>query len=78
MISGLTKAYEQLDTHLAIKIAIQLMMDKLHLYCDAALDKPHLIFSVPNASSYVGTTIFSFTIKTNQEVKALLKVITGH
>ncbi|KAG0145428.1 hypothetical protein CROQUDRAFT_93902 [Cronartium quercuum f. sp. fusiforme G11] len=40
MIAGLTKAYEQLDTHPAIKIAIQPMMDKLRLYCDAALRKP--------------------------------------
>ncbi|KAG0150125.1 hypothetical protein CROQUDRAFT_652829, partial [Cronartium quercuum f. sp. fusiforme G11] len=40
MIAGLTKTYNQLDTHLAIKIAIQPMMDKLHLYHDAALRKP--------------------------------------
>ncbi|KAG0148069.1 hypothetical protein CROQUDRAFT_655450, partial [Cronartium quercuum f. sp. fusiforme G11] len=40
MIAGLTKAYNQLDTHPAIKIAIQPMMDKLHLYSDAALRKP--------------------------------------
>ncbi|KAG0147658.1 hypothetical protein CROQUDRAFT_655868 [Cronartium quercuum f. sp. fusiforme G11] len=31
MIAGLTKEYDQLDTYLAIKIAIQPMMDKLHL-----------------------------------------------
>ncbi|KAG0149814.1 hypothetical protein CROQUDRAFT_653090, partial [Cronartium quercuum f. sp. fusiforme G11] len=40
MIAGLTKAYDQLDTHPAIKIAIQPMMDKLRLYHDAALRKP--------------------------------------
>ncbi|KAG0151315.1 hypothetical protein CROQUDRAFT_651113, partial [Cronartium quercuum f. sp. fusiforme G11] len=40
MITGLTKAYEQLVTHPAIKISIQPMMDKLHLYRDAALCKP--------------------------------------
>ncbi|KAG0139482.1 hypothetical protein CROQUDRAFT_666434 [Cronartium quercuum f. sp. fusiforme G11] len=40
MIAGLTKAYEQLDTHPAIKTAIQPMMDKLRLYRDAALCKP--------------------------------------
>ncbi|KAG0150427.1 hypothetical protein CROQUDRAFT_652337, partial [Cronartium quercuum f. sp. fusiforme G11] len=40
MIAGLTKAYDQLDTHLAIKTAIQPMMDKLHLYHDVALCKP--------------------------------------
>ncbi|KAG0142262.1 hypothetical protein CROQUDRAFT_662752 [Cronartium quercuum f. sp. fusiforme G11] len=70
MIAGLTKAYEQLDTHPAIKIAIQSMMDKLHLYHDAIY--------IPNASGYVGTTLFSFTIQTNQEVKAPLKAIPGH
>ncbi|KAG0146802.1 hypothetical protein CROQUDRAFT_656988 [Cronartium quercuum f. sp. fusiforme G11] len=70
MITGLTKAYKQLDTHPAIKIAIQPMMDKVCLYHDATL--------VPNANSYVGTTIFSFTIQTNQEVKAPLKAIPGH
>ncbi|KAG0139613.1 hypothetical protein CROQUDRAFT_666253 [Cronartium quercuum f. sp. fusiforme G11] len=40
MIAGLTKAYDQLDTHPAIKIAIQPMMDKLLLYRDATLRKP--------------------------------------
>ncbi|KAG0147444.1 hypothetical protein CROQUDRAFT_656192, partial [Cronartium quercuum f. sp. fusiforme G11] len=40
MIAGLTKAYNQLDTHPTIKIAIQPMMDKLRLYRDAALRKP--------------------------------------
>ncbi|KAG0148715.1 hypothetical protein CROQUDRAFT_654550 [Cronartium quercuum f. sp. fusiforme G11] len=70
LIAGLTKAYDQLDTHLAIKIAIQPMMDKLHFYRDATL--------FPNASGYVETTLFSFTIQTNQEVKAPLKAIPGH
>ncbi|KAG0140758.1 hypothetical protein CROQUDRAFT_664788, partial [Cronartium quercuum f. sp. fusiforme G11] len=46
MIAGLTKAYNQLDTHLAIKIAIQPMMDKLHLYCDATLHKPVYLCAV--------------------------------
>ncbi|KAG0138899.1 hypothetical protein CROQUDRAFT_667161 [Cronartium quercuum f. sp. fusiforme G11] len=40
MIAGLTKAYDQLDTHPAIKIAIQPMLDKLRLYRDATLCKP--------------------------------------
>ncbi|KAG0142486.1 hypothetical protein CROQUDRAFT_662500 [Cronartium quercuum f. sp. fusiforme G11] len=70
MIAGLTKAYNQLDTHPAIKIAIQPMMDKLCLYCDATL--------FPNASGYAGTALFSFTIQTNQEVKAPPKAIPGH
>ncbi|KAG0145119.1 hypothetical protein CROQUDRAFT_659054 [Cronartium quercuum f. sp. fusiforme G11] len=70
MIAGLAKAYDQLDTHPAIKIAVQPMMDKLCLYHDAAL--------FPNASGYAGTTLFSFTIQTNQEVKAPLKAIPGH
>ncbi|KAG0151516.1 hypothetical protein CROQUDRAFT_650921, partial [Cronartium quercuum f. sp. fusiforme G11] len=46
MITGLTKAYEQLDTHPAIKISIQPMMDKLRLYCDAALHKPVYLCAV--------------------------------
>ncbi|KAG0139018.1 hypothetical protein CROQUDRAFT_667020 [Cronartium quercuum f. sp. fusiforme G11] len=46
MIAGLTKAYNQLDTHPAIKIAIQPMMDKLHLYHDAALCKPVYLCTV--------------------------------
>ncbi|KAG0144542.1 hypothetical protein CROQUDRAFT_659867, partial [Cronartium quercuum f. sp. fusiforme G11] len=36
----------QLDTHLAIKIAIQPLMDKLCLYCDAALCKPVYLYAV--------------------------------
>ncbi|KAG0143179.1 hypothetical protein CROQUDRAFT_661578, partial [Cronartium quercuum f. sp. fusiforme G11] len=44
LIAGLTK--DQLDTHLAIKIAIQPMMDKLHLYHDAALCKPMYLCTV--------------------------------
>ncbi|KAG0151672.1 hypothetical protein CROQUDRAFT_650696 [Cronartium quercuum f. sp. fusiforme G11] len=39
MIAGLTKAYNQLDTHPAIKIAIQPLMDKLRLYHDVTLCK---------------------------------------
>ncbi|KAG0148214.1 hypothetical protein CROQUDRAFT_655110 [Cronartium quercuum f. sp. fusiforme G11] len=46
MIAGLTKAYDQLDTHLAIKIAIQPMMDKLRLYCDTTLCKPVYLCAV--------------------------------
>ncbi|KAG0142139.1 hypothetical protein CROQUDRAFT_662941, partial [Cronartium quercuum f. sp. fusiforme G11] len=46
MIAGLTKAYDQLDTHLAIKIAIQPMMDILCLYHDAALCKPVYLCTV--------------------------------
>ncbi|KAG0146202.1 hypothetical protein CROQUDRAFT_657668 [Cronartium quercuum f. sp. fusiforme G11] len=46
MTAGLMKAYDQLDTHLAIKIAIQPMMDKLCLYCDAALCKPVYVCAV--------------------------------
>ncbi|KAG0141313.1 hypothetical protein CROQUDRAFT_663981, partial [Cronartium quercuum f. sp. fusiforme G11] len=46
MIAGLTKAYNQLDTHLAIKIAIQPMMDKLCLYHDATLWKPVYLCTV--------------------------------
>ncbi|KAG0139807.1 hypothetical protein CROQUDRAFT_101025 [Cronartium quercuum f. sp. fusiforme G11] len=39
-------AYNQLDTHPAIKIAIQPMMDKLHLYRDATLRKPVYLCAV--------------------------------
>ncbi|KAG0151258.1 hypothetical protein CROQUDRAFT_87070 [Cronartium quercuum f. sp. fusiforme G11] len=45
MITGLTKAYEQLGTHPAIKISIQPMMDKLCLYRDARLRKPDEVIS---------------------------------
>ncbi|KAG0141861.1 hypothetical protein CROQUDRAFT_98225 [Cronartium quercuum f. sp. fusiforme G11] len=46
MGSALGKAYEQLDTHPAIKIAIQPMMDKLRVYCDVALHKPVYLCAV--------------------------------
>ncbi|KAG0149431.1 hypothetical protein CROQUDRAFT_653747 [Cronartium quercuum f. sp. fusiforme G11] len=48
MITGLTKAYKKLDTHLAIKIAIQPMIDKLCLYHDAALCKPVYLCTMDN------------------------------
>ncbi|KAG0142155.1 hypothetical protein CROQUDRAFT_662906, partial [Cronartium quercuum f. sp. fusiforme G11] len=45
MIAGLTKAYDQLDTHPPIKIAIQPMTDKLRLYHDATLCKPVYLYA---------------------------------
>ncbi|KAG0149557.1 hypothetical protein CROQUDRAFT_653360, partial [Cronartium quercuum f. sp. fusiforme G11] len=46
MIAGLTKAYKQLDTHLAIKIVIQPLMEKLCLYHEAVLCKPVYLCAV--------------------------------